>query len=76
MYSLIIADTSCLILLEKIDKLELLKDFYSEITITGEIKEEYGEKLPNSLSQEIQKLKLNGFRISEKLVKEVLEKYD
>lgn len=150
MHNLIIADTSCLILLEKIGKLDLLKDFYSVITITKEIKQEYGSELPDwiivskveflevqrtlelqidkgessaialglenknsllliderkgrrianqlglkimgtlgilikakqakkikSLEEEIQKLILSGFRVSESLVKAILEKYD
>ena len=44
---LIIADTSCLILLSKIEELELLKKLFKEIIITSEIVEEYGEPLPN-----------------------------
>jgi predicted nucleic acid-binding protein len=44
---LIIADTSCLILLSKIEELELLKKLFKEIIVTSEIVEEYGEKLPN-----------------------------
>ena len=44
---LIIADTSCLILLSKVEELELLKKLFKEIIITSEIVEEYGEPLPN-----------------------------
>ena len=46
MYSLVIADTSCLILLEKINRLHLLKDFFGDIYITEDVKIEYGEPLP------------------------------
>ncbi len=46
MRSLVIADTSCLIVLEKISQLGLLRKIYSEIIITPEIQQEYGEKLP------------------------------
>jgi predicted nucleic acid-binding protein len=42
----IIADTSCLISLSRIDCLHILKDLYSEIYITSEIEIEFGEKLP------------------------------
>src|SRR5688572_2299961 len=42
----IIADTSCIILLSKIDELPILQKLFGEIIITGEIKREYGKKLP------------------------------
>lgn len=44
---LIIADTSCLIVLEKIGRLELLKELFEVITITPEVKAEYGQGLPD-----------------------------
>lgn len=44
---IIIADTSCLILLSKIKELELLNKLYQNITVTPEIVAEYGEQLPN-----------------------------
>jgi predicted nucleic acid-binding protein len=44
---IIIADTSCLILLSKIEELELLKKLYQNIIVTPEIVAEYGEKLPS-----------------------------
>ena len=46
MSKLVIADTSCLIVLQKIERLLLLKDIFSEITITQEVANEYGEPLP------------------------------
>lgn len=46
MYRLVIADTSCLIVLEKIDRLDLLKCVFDEITVSREISEEFGERLP------------------------------
>jgi predicted nucleic acid-binding protein len=42
----IISDTSCLIILSKIGKFDLLKNIYRQITATTEIAEEFGEKLP------------------------------
>ena len=45
----IISDTSCLIALSKIDKLDLLKDLYSEIIITKEVYLEFGDSLPDCI---------------------------
>jgi predicted nucleic acid-binding protein len=42
----VIADTSCLIALSKIEAIELLKELYEEVFITEEIAFEFGEKLP------------------------------
>lgn len=42
----VIADTSCLISLSKIEAIELLKELYEEIYITEEIAFEFGEKIP------------------------------
>lgn len=47
MQDVIIADTSCLILLDNIGELELLKQLYQRITITPEIAEEFEKKLPD-----------------------------
>ena len=46
MPDIIISDTSCLVLLDKIGRLELLKSCYSTIFITKEIQFEYGNELP------------------------------
>jgi len=37
MTKVVIADTSCLIILQKIDKLYILNELFSEITITREV---------------------------------------
>ncbi len=42
----IITDTSCFILLEKINALDILKEVFSTIITTPEIKKEYGKPLP------------------------------
>lgn len=42
----IIVDTSCLVLLEKIEELELLKKLYGAITITPTVADEFGLSLP------------------------------
>ncbi len=46
MHKIVISDTSCLIILEKIDKIFLLKEIYSEVITTPEIQIEYGKELP------------------------------
>ncbi len=47
MGKIIISDTSCLIALTKIDKLDLLKDLYQEIIITKDVYQEFGGTLPD-----------------------------
>ncbi len=47
----IIADTSCLIILEKIEMLHLLKGLYGNILVSEEVAGEYG----NELEQEVLK---------------------
>jgi predicted nucleic acid-binding protein len=44
--TIVIADTSCLIALAKIDALHLLRTLYSEVFITKEVVDEFGEVLP------------------------------
>jgi predicted nucleic acid-binding protein len=46
MQGVIIADTSCLILLHKIGEFSLLQKLFGQITITSEIEKEFGLKLP------------------------------
>ena len=47
MHSVVISDTSTLILLHKINEFELLKEVYGELMTTPEIADEFGEKLPD-----------------------------
>jgi predicted nucleic acid-binding protein len=47
MPELIICDTSCLILFDKIGTLYLLKESYSSVFVSTEIMEEYGKPLPD-----------------------------
>ena len=47
MNKIIISDTSCLIALSNIGLLSVLRDLYQEILITQEVKDEFGEKLPD-----------------------------
>lgn len=46
MSNLVIAHTSCLIVLTKINHLHLLKELFEEISITQEVEEEFGKILP------------------------------
>jgi predicted nucleic acid-binding protein len=47
MPKIIISDTSCLIILNKIGELDLLRQLYNTVTITQDILLEYGEQLPD-----------------------------
>lgn len=44
---IIVSDTSCLILLQKLNRLDILRDLFKEITITETIEKEFGEDLPD-----------------------------
>jgi predicted nucleic acid-binding protein len=64
----VLCDTSCLIILEKIGGLHLLQKLYSEVFITSDVLEEYGEGLPswiivrtvkNNQTQQILELQLD-----------------
>jgi len=44
--NIIISDTSCLILFNKIGELQLLKEISGEVFITNTVKEEFGKELP------------------------------
>ena len=57
MAKVIVSDTSCLIVLSKIDELDLLRKLYKTVTITQEILLEYGENLPDWVS--VQQVKDN-----------------
>ena len=58
MLDLIIRDTSVLILFEKINKLDVLKQLYSKIYITPEIALEFGNTLPGWI--EVKEVKKQG----------------
>jgi predicted nucleic acid-binding protein len=49
-YSIVIADTSCFILLEKINEINLLKAVFTNISTTEEIALEFGKPLPSWIS--------------------------
>lgn len=46
-YNAIIADTSCFILLDKINYLHILKEVFKEVTTTTEVSLEFGKALPS-----------------------------
>ncbi len=52
MSELVIADTSCLIVLSKIGRLHLLKDIFSKISITKEVYQEFSDALPEWIQVE------------------------
>ena len=55
MPKIIISDTSCLIILNKIGELDLLRQIYGTVTVTQDILLEYGEQLPDWI--EVQQVK-------------------
>jgi len=64
MPDIVISDTSCLILLSKIEMHSLLKKMYGKVFVTEIVASEYGEPLPEFI--EIRKLKDNyHFKILE-----------
>ena len=62
MPKIVVSDTSCLIVLSKIGKLDILRKLYSEIIITPEIANEFGDELPTWISEisvtDVQKQKI------------------
>lgn len=50
MQKIIVSDTSCLILLEKIGELDLLHKVFGDILVTQEVADEYGLNLPDWIS--------------------------
>jgi len=74
MSKVVISDTSCFIILSKINELELLHKVYENILTTPEIAAEYGETLPEWIEivpvqdkykqQLLQKIKSTNFRLS------------
>lgn len=46
MQKVILCDTSCLILLDKIDQLHLLHGLFGDVIITSEVKNEFDKELP------------------------------
>ncbi|MEY4875057.1 MAG: hypothetical protein RL708_206 [Bacteroidota bacterium] len=58
MPKVIIADTSCLIVLSKINELEILQKLFKQILITPEIQTEFNEPLPDWIKVENIKDKL------------------
>jgi predicted nucleic acid-binding protein len=64
MHNIVISDTSCLIVLNKIGELELINKVYQSITTTVEVKQEFSDPLPDWIK--IEKVKdLNYQKILE-----------
>lgn len=49
---LVIADASCLITLDKIDEIELLRRLYEQVVVTPEVADEVGDSLPDWVNQQ------------------------
>lgn len=64
--TIVISDTSCLIVLSKLEILSLLKSLYQRIVVTNEIVHEFGEPLPDWI--EVQEVKNKEYQ-------HVLEQY-
>lgn len=47
MPGIIVSDTSCLILLDKLGRIDLLKSLFNKVTITSIIADEFGKELPD-----------------------------
>jgi predicted nucleic acid-binding protein len=56
MPKLIIADTSCLIVLDQIGELPILEKIYTQVIITPEIQQEFSGVIPNWII--VQKVKI------------------
>jgi predicted nucleic acid-binding protein len=52
MQKIIVSDTNCLILLDKINQLDLLHSLFDKITITQIVADEFGKKLPEYIKIE------------------------
>lgn len=59
----VIADTSCLIVLSNINRIEILKSLYSGITITPEIQAEFGGEIPNWIKVSSEKSDQKALRL-------------
>ena len=55
MRRLIITDTSCLIIFDKIDGFWILQKVYDEVITTNEVKKEFGKPLPSWIKTELVK---------------------
>ncbi len=64
----VISNTSCLILLSKIQQLDLLKSLYNSIIITDTVKAEFGENIPNFI-----KIKNPNQEFSVKSLEQILD---
>lgn len=64
MPGIIVSDTSCLILLDKIERLDLLESLFKSVSITEIIAEEFGKELPNFIRIE-NPIEINYQRILE-----------
>ena len=69
MSEIIIADTSCLILLEKINFLNILEILFSKVAVTPEVSEKFGYTLPDYIEVSPAKNSISYMIIDAKLGK-------
>jgi len=65
----IIADTSCLILFDKINHLEILRDTFRQLIVTDEVAQEFGYGLPDWITIQPMKNKSQYLELSKNLGK-------
>ncbi|MFD0999761.1 hypothetical protein ACFQ21_10600 [Ohtaekwangia kribbensis] len=69
MPEIVISDTSCLILLTKINELDLLRTSYKKIIVPEEVAQEYGSSLPDRL--EVREVSQNSLQ---KTLQQIVDK--
>jgi predicted nucleic acid-binding protein len=67
MRRIVVSDTNCFIVLEKINKLELFKQFYEDVITTPEIAKEFGKQLPRWVSIQSAQSKVIQYELESKL---------
>jgi len=56
--NVVITDTSCLIILDKLNLLNILPQLFAQILVTTEIASEYGQPLPEWITINLSRIKL------------------
>lgn len=75
MSKLIIADTSCLIALERINRLALLEILFEKITITPEIRREFGINL-HRLSVSLRPMQISMLKLKSQRDAKTRQKFE
>ena len=67
-----VANSTCLIGLERIGRLDLLQELFEPVFIPPKVQEEFGVAIVPSVKPLLEALKQTGFHLSSELVAEVL----